>query len=511
MKLFLRRNLPVIYVMLAMVVLYAPWMGRGYVNLEYPFSMAARALSDSRYSAQMDIYFANQANPLGYSFVLAIIYKIFGYHDWFWLAKLPSLCGALMILASGWMLTRDRWQSRRSLFYFWSSLVILHPMVLAFGTAGTADVLPVGLLMLAIAIAFKSTDGALAPKFVAALLFGLAIITKYNTAYFGGAFLYAAIVGENFIKRAVQQTLRDILVFVLVPFGILASYVWWCNDRYGVFISNRFADTKPNFLDGSNWILTSGKYLTFLGLFCGLIPLLFIDKFCETLVGGFKAFATAVVAALASWSILSLRVIGEMDFGGGFTFGATATRAIETFGFLIGVNFCWFVIYRYRSGDLLTKYLFMGLFPYLVLISASRPTQRYLTFAIPVVLLLLLDASNVLGAKLRNLTLGLTALGFAAVSLLGMSYLRAQGNASENMAVWMEQNLVTEYSNGSQIAVHAGQHFYGITSSEIKYEVIQTSLEGEKLIKERILHREAMNVLGKITRVYVLRELPKVP
>ena len=79
------------------------------------------------------------------------------------------------------------------------------------------------------------------------------------------------------------------------------------------------------------------------------------------------------------------------------------------------------------------------------------------------------------------------------------------------MAVWMEKNRVINQSSASLIEVHAGQHFYGINSSEIKYEVIQTSLEGEKLIKERILHREPMNVLGKITRVYVLRELPKVP
>jgi len=124
---------------------------------------------------------------------------------------------------------------------------------------------------------------------------------------------------------------------------------------------------------------------------------------------------------------------------------------------------------------------------------------------------LLVDASNALRSKLRNVTLGLTVLGFAAVSLLGMSYLRGQGNASENMAVWLESNQVIGQTSASPIAVHAGQHFYGVTSNETRYEVIQTSLEGEKLIKERILHREPMNVLGKITRVYVLREVPKAP
>ena len=130
---------------------------------------------------------------------------------------------------------------------------------------------------------------------------------------------------------------------------------------------------------------------------------------------------------------------------------------------------------------------------------------------IPAVLILLVDASSALTVKFRNFTLGITALGFAAVSLLALSYLRAQGNASENMAVWMENNGVIEQSDPGAIFPHARQHFYGLAQSEIKYDVIKTSLDGEKLIKERILHREPMNVLGKITRVYVLYELPKTP
>ncbi|GBL21586.1 hypothetical protein EMGBS4_16460 [Acidimicrobiaceae bacterium] len=121
-----------------------------------------------------------------------------------------------MILISGWMLTRDRWHGRRSLFYFWTSLIILHPMILAFGTAATADVLPVGLLMLSLAIAFKSADGQIFSKFLAALLFGFAIITKYNSGYFGLAFLYVAIFGEVAITRSAKFIRRDIAIFALV-------------------------------------------------------------------------------------------------------------------------------------------------------------------------------------------------------------------------------------------------------------------------------------------------------
>jgi len=496
--------------LLAMIVLYAPWMGRGYVNLEYPFSMAARALSDSQYAAQMDVYFANQANPLGYSFVLAIIYKIFGYHDWFWLAKLPSLCGGLMIIVSGWILTRDRWHDRRSFFYFWSSLIILHPMIIAFGTAATADVLPVGLLMLALAIAMKPTDNEIGSKFVAALLFGFAIIVKYNTVYFGGAFLFVAIVGEYGIKRTAHHVRRDVLIFISVPFVILASYVWWSYDRYGVFISNRLTKHRPNFLDFSSFLWTSSKYFVFLGIFSGPISLCIVLKIINR-TRRRLIIVLIFVSANFGWFISFLRIKGEMNFGKGFPANHYFLRTLEATGMVFGLCFLIILFSKFIQKDRLSLFLFCGFVPYFVLISFSLPIQRYLIFVVPIVLLLLVDASKDLSVKLRNLALGLTVLAFAAVSLLGMSYLRAQGNASEHMAVWMETNHVIGQSSASPIGMHAGQHFYGLTSTEIKYEVIQTSLDGEKLIRERILHREPMNVLDRITRVYVLRELPKAP
>lgn len=511
MNLFLKRNAPVFYVLLVMIVLYAPWMGRGFVNFEYPFSMAARGLSDSRFADQLDAYFAVQANPLGYSFVLALIYKIFGYHDWFWLAKLPSLCGALMVIVSGWMLTRDRWHGRRSLFYFWSSLIILHPMIIAFGTSATADVLPVGLLMLSLAIAYRSADDQIFSKFLAALLFGFAIVVKYNSAYFGLAFLYIAFVGGTQARKSMMQICRDISIFVMVPCIFLVTYIGWCNARYGVFISNRLADTKPNFLDGPNWLLAFGMYLTFLGLFCGPIALALVLKDVKSLFGFAKSFVIVAGSMLVGWFVLSARVIGEMDFGGGFPFKQSISQTLKTCGFLLGISLAIFSLDQFRFGDHQKRYFLVGSISYLLLISASRATQRYLIFVIPVALLLLVEASSALNIKIRNLTWGVTAFGFAVVSLIGMSYLRAQGNASENMAVWMKRNDVIDQSSVGLMGVHAGQHFYGLSQNEIKYDVIATSLDGEKLIKERILHREPMNVLGKITRVYVLYELPKTP
>ena len=509
MSLFLKRNAPVFYMLLAMIVLYAPWMGRGYVNLEYPFSMAARGLSDPRFADQLDVYFGVQANPLGYSFVLALLYKIVGYHDWFWLAKLPSLCGALMIIVSGWMLTRDRWHGRRSLFYFWSSLIILHPMIIAYGTAATADVLPVGLLMLSLAVAYKSTNDQIFSKFLSALLFGFAIVVKYNSAFFGLAFIYIAIVGGTQAKKSMMQICRDISIFVIVPFIFLVTYIWWLYNRYQIFVSPGLTGGKPNFLDGASWTLGFGKYLSFLGIFIGFISILIIANESRTFFQRLKFVAIIFGTLLFGWFVLYLKVMREMNFG--YVFGSLNLRMLETFGLLAGVCFCLHAFKQFCNKDRLLQILICGLAPYLVMISASRPTQRYLIFAVPGALLLVADSLKNFSSRSRYLSVGITALGFAAVSLLGVSYLRAQGNASENMAVWMEENGVIEQSAPGAIFPHARQHFYGLAQSEVKYDVTATSLDGEKLIKERILHREPMNVLGKITRVYVLYELPKTP
>jgi len=162
-------------------------------------------------------------------------------------------------------------------------------------------------------------------------------------------------------------------------------------------------------------------------------------------------------------------------------------------------------------SDVASRALMVGLLPYLVLLSASRPTQRYLMYAIPIVLLVLVEALDELSKMTKYLAIGSTALGFAAVSLLGMSYLTSQGNASEKMAVWVGQNSLISRTSAGVIGPHAGQHWWGVEADETRYEIIAVTPAAEAQVKERILHREPMKVLGKVTRVYLLREIPASP
>ena len=218
-----------------------------------------------------------------------------------------------------------------------------------------------------------------------------------------------------------------------------------------------------------------------------------------------------VVLLSVGWLVSKPLPEGELNFGGGFLLSPTLARIIETFGFVNGVAILQITWQRMRAGDRLTQVLMAGLGPYLILISASRPAQRYLIYAIPIVFLILVKALEELPRKVKYFAVGSTALGFAAVSLLGMSYLTSQGNASEEMAVWVEENDLISQTSVGAISPHAGQHFWGVKTTELRYEIIAVTPENESQIKERVLHREPMKVLGKVTRVYLLREIPATP
>jgi hypothetical protein len=316
-----------------------------------------------------------------------------------------------------------------------------------------------------------------------------------------------------YIKRVVTRSkiARDAFIFGTVAVSVLLVEVVWKWKNTGVFLSGRNDEMAPNFLDLTDWLHTVGKYLAFLGLFCGLLPFAFARKTANYTSRPILFVIGAVVTGYLGWVFSGELSEGELDFGGGFPAGVFISRSIQFFGFAGATMLMLVCVQRFKLSDMVSRALTMGLIFYLVLLSASRPAQRYLIYAIPIVLLILVEALDELPKKVRYFAVGSTTLGFAAVSLLGMSYLTSQGNASEEMAVWVEDNNLIAQTSAGAIAPHAGQHFWGVEKTELRYEIIAVTPSAEAQVKERILHREPMKVLGRVTRVYLLREIPSTP
>lgn len=513
MKLFLRRNAPLFYALGAMLALYIPWLNRGYLNYEWGTVLAGRGLSSSEDFYYLQAYKdSGHANPLGYPFLISLMHRVFGFREALWYSRVPALACALMVLVWGFRELRRREHFSVVTFYSWAALLILNPMIFAFSTSATTDVPAAALLLLSV-IFFSSYLSNKKTKFVvfAAVAMGFSSCVKYVTPYF--AFMVLFFFYGFYSKNIASKTklVRDLFVFGVVAVGVLLIEVLWKWHYTGVLLSARNEEMAPDFFNLTVWGHTFGKYLAFIGLFCGLLPLANAFGILMKSSRRLLLVVLSVFFLAAGWLFGAPLSEGELDFGGGFPFGEIIGRALQSLGFF-GATVLFLIYYRHiKLGDVVSRGILFGLVPYLVLISASRPTQRYLIYAIPIVLLVLVEALNNLPKKVKYFALSSTALGFAAVSLLGMSYLTSQGNASEDMAVWVEENNLISQTSAGAIWPHAGQHFWGVKTTEIRYEIIAVSPATESQVQERILHREPMKVLGKVTRVYLLREIPATP
>ena len=509
MKLFLRRNAPLFYALASMLALYIPWLNRGYLNYEWPHVLAGEALAFPEKTKLLEAYWSTgQANPLGYPLFNALLQRLVPWTDAPWLWRIPSLIGCGLIIAWGWLIREVFGKNTHKGFYTWMLLLVTSPMIIAFSTHASSDLLPVGLLLMSLWLLHEYGNTEDSYQLLAsAVLFGLSSVTRYIAPYFVGYVIYMILTRQSNWKKRI----RKLLVFGLVSSIVLFSEIAWKFSSFGVLVSTQLVTNGPNFADFSNWSLVLLKYLSFVGLFCGFLPLFLAVKKMKSSDFRFKHTLIALGGLL--FAFVSTRPIdeGELDFGGGSFISEILFTSMTFMGFLNACFLIYWVLDRKRVSSDFHLAWSAGLVPYMILISASRPTQRYLIYAIPILLLILVEALDELPKKVKYLAVGSTALGFAAVSLLGMSYLTSQGNASEEMAVWVEENNLISQTSAGAIWPHAGQHFWGVKTTEIRYEIIAVTPATEAQVQERVLHREPMKVLGKVTRIYLLRELPKAP
>jgi hypothetical protein len=214
MQLFLKRHSPLFISLAAMLALYIPWLNRGYSNWEFSFPMAARALTNGGYESQIEAYFYNQANPLGYSIFLSFFYRIIGVNQLFWFSRLPSILGCAFILSAVWV-ARDLFGlNDRRKFQTFASLLCLNPLVFVFSTTAVADVLPVGILSLSLVLGYKNTLKWNLSSVIGSLLLGAAIVVKYPTIYLALLFVVAIAFGNG--KSLILNKKIVIKIFVLV-------------------------------------------------------------------------------------------------------------------------------------------------------------------------------------------------------------------------------------------------------------------------------------------------------
>ena len=136
------------------VILHAFYINTPFVNLEYVFAQATQSLLDPE--TGMSNYFSMQANPLGYVWFSTLFHFLMGEPEGFWSYRLASVSGLVAILGAGAVFTSSLKPDHNKEFHLWCALVTFSPLIWLFSGRATADILPVGLLLLSFALVFKS-------------------------------------------------------------------------------------------------------------------------------------------------------------------------------------------------------------------------------------------------------------------------------------------------------------------------------------------------------------------
>jgi len=440
------------------------YLNTPFINLEWLY----RAGSDYYNTGDsffLDFYLNQQANPITYSFLSSFFVYIFGDH--YISYRLLALIGGSLVLVS--------------LIHYKSAflllMVALNPLIWIYSGRAYAELLSVGLLVLAIEL---HKNG-----YLKGLSAGLSASIKYHSILFSGPYW-----GLKWIENTIEEkrlNLKNInfissflavILFLLFLFSYDYFYdVWVVPDKFKA----NFELTLPKFLDN---FFSYGFYLS--ALFFITIPFFLINtKFKYQLI----TILVSVPLAIMNQNN------GEMNFGSlDQLLGTELILLIKIIGFwnfLLCINF----FIRHKECRIMTITILF----YIVLLSATRPAQRYLIFIIPFWSILIVQ-SNI---KLHALFKWGYVFLLLMLAVFSSLYQVANAKAAQDIVTWSKkENLMI---NTYEIYAHVGDSCVHAGESDISVEISLYMRESDE-----ILFTKPVSIFGfEMKRYFVVKNTEK--
>jgi hypothetical protein len=476
-----------------------------FVNQEYAFSEAGQTLAHPAYADGIQRYWAVQANPLGYSIIVAGLLKAFNAAPSFWLVRLPSLFGVVLILTAGWLFYRNTRDPDAHSFNIWAAVTMLNPLCWIYAGQATADILPTGLICIAFAVC-AGARGRILWHLMGGVLFSIAVIVKFNTALCGLGFAYLIFSDNNDTpSSSLLNKASSLLFYVFLPVTTLGVYFYWINSTFQVYLlaapfrkllaPSRFA---AQFFEIAIMYLS---YLTTLLGFLALAPLLNLFQSFSRKRAVTITLITILLSGIIAPVIISFH-LGEMDYGGFnhllpsglFAMMRASTLALSILFFIDIFQKALF------QKNRLAAFVLSAILPYIIISSFFRPAQRYLLLILPMVFFYITIYSPPKLRRINSWLIHSSIVVFAIISFIGVAYIISEGRAADNMALWIKHENYLSKTNPDAIAAHAGQYFPVSQEDSLSFKV-QTEAPAS------YLHKEAVSVFGKNVRTYYFCEM----
>ena len=429
-----------------------------FVNFEWAYRMGTQAILTSSQSL-LKLYFNNQANPIVYSFLSSLPVFLFGDH--YASYRVFSLVGGTLLLI---MLLRHRMP-------YLIMIVGLNPLIWIYSGRAYSEIISVGIMMMALG---TSQNGV-----VKGILGAFSAIIKYHSIMVSGSYWGIRWLGnlfkckskawydKNLLAGAVS--IAGLFTFLLVYYQELG--IWIMPDQYKTTFS-------INFLNAINNFYSYGFYLA--GMFFLTIPFLLQNT---TWGGQILAISISLPLALLNQNL------GEMDFGSfNYVFSSKFIFFIKWIGFW---NFLICVLHFWKYDE--SRIILLTILFYILILSLTRPAQRYLIFVIPFWAILIckyIDLGEIFKWSYICILIG--------VNIFAIVYQINTATAAEKIVFWAQTNNIAIKSNA--IYPHTGLFSHHNSHSEI-YVSLSYNPENELLTKQTV------SILGYPIKTYhVLRK-----
>ncbi len=456
MKIFMNRQVDFLpYIFFGVAALHLLTLGLPSVNLEFAFADASKYFINGD-GKLLDQYFKYQANTIALPYLGYLVSKVLDVEPIYALRLLSTLGLYLIVLSVRKIAIFLKLNLSLALYL----VLMLNPLVWTYAGRATADIFPASIALLSISICCCQS-ARWYRGLVSGMLFGLACSLKYHSI---------VLMPLIFLLLCSEKKWREILiyfcVFAISAISVVSLFIFFVFKKYGFFLA-------PPMYQQIHGMSINNPLNNFFG-YAGFLLLLAVPFSFLPNLRAFKKKTASVYGILILFCFICflsgyffLKNTGELDFGplDRWLSPQVASGLLSMFVFA-GV-FSLYTQIKIGESEKTKILMVVGVIVFLLVLSFTRPAQRYLLFVLPFIYLIV----NAELLKVKSISfLFLIALMSSNVFIAYSQW--STGVASQGMVNFLVSNNMLHVTDPGDIESHVGNFFAKNNQGTCMYKVI---------------------------------------
>jgi hypothetical protein len=435
------------YVIIVTFILHLVLINFYPINYEFTFSEGAKYFIDFEKKIITD-FFSNQANTFFFSLIVGLINKIFPIENTLLYTRLFSASSYFM-LGLAFIDLFSYFKIKFKCFIF-LLFFFLNPLIWTFGYRGTPDLFSASLAFFAFSRILILENKINFKIFFYYFLIGVSICIKpFSFIYLG---LIILLDYKNNIFLVVKKFFFFITISVFLP---LLYFII-------IKINFNFYLVPPTFTDKVIFDYKNTFYIL-IGYFNFIAISIFPFTWKHYSFGSKKNIMIFIFSSLALFIYASKAgYIGELDFG---FFEKLIPRNLLMVFIIFPFCLCFLYFMNIKKNIINCKFFFT-IFFYILVLSLTRPVQRYLIHILPIILVLIL--LNLGKFNIKYLLLVILIIYVPINFLIGLNFYFVSSN-TKNIINFLNNEKIINKTDPGPLDAHSKNFFKN--TDKIEYEI----------------------------------------